>query len=214
MLERDLGFDHVIDSLDELAEVGGEADHATRSKILDHLDHHCRTFIGLSPFCLIGTTDGTGRSDVSPRGGPCGFVEVLDERHLVFADAKGNRLFDSLRSIVETGRIGLLFLIPGMNETLRVNGGACLTRDPEILARHLVQEGRPPQVAIGVEVEEVFLHCAKAFIRSSLWKSETWPSLEGIARPAQIWKDHLKLPDLTVKDLEEMQKYAYQNELY
>jgi hypothetical protein len=139
---------------------------------------------------------------------------VLDERHLVFAEAKGNRLNDSLRNIHETGRIGLLFLIPGMNETLRVNGRACLTHDPAILARHVVQEGRPPRIAVGVEVEQAFLHCAKAFIRSSLWKNETWPSLDGLARPAQIWKDHLKVPNLTVEAIEEMERHAYENELY
>ncbi len=208
------GFDHLIDTLDELIEVAGEPDDSTRSKILDHLDPHCRAFIERSPFCLVGTSDSKGRYDVSPRGGPGGFVEVLDERRLAFAEAKGNRLNDSLRNIHQTGRIGLLFLIPGMNETLRVNGRACVTRDPEILARHVVQEGRPPRVAVGVEVEEAFLHCAKAFIRSSLWKSDAWPSLEGMAKPAQIWKDHLNVPDLTVEAIEEMEKHAYENELY
>jgi uncharacterized protein len=208
------GFDHVIDTFDELIEVAGEPDEATRGKILDRLDRHCRAFIERSPFCLVGTSDSKGRCDVSPRGGPSGFVEVLDERRLAFAEAKGNRLNDSLRNIHETGRIGLLFLLPGMNETLRVNGRAWVTRDPAILARHVVQEGRPPRVAVGVQVEEAFLHCAKAFIRSSLWKTEAWPSLDGLARPAQIWKDHLNLPGLTVEVIEEMEREAYENELY
>jgi PPOX class probable FMN-dependent enzyme len=211
---RATGFDHVIETLDELVAVCGEPDGATRSKILDHLDRHCRAIIELSPFCLVGTADAAGRCDVSPRGGPSGFVEVIDARRLVFAEAKGNRLNDSLRNIHETGRIGLLFLIPGMNETLRVNGRACITRDPAILARHVVQEGRPPRVAVGVDVEQAYLHCAKAFIRSSLWKSESWPPLDGLARPAQIWKDHLQLPDLTVEAIEEMERNAYTNELY
>lgn len=208
------GFDSVVGSLNELIEICGEPDDATRRKILDRLDRHCRTIIGLSPFCLIGTFDAAGRCDVSPRGGPAGFVEVLDEHRLVLAEAKGNRLNDSLRNIQQTGRIGLLFLVPGMNETLRINGRACATTDPAILSRHEVQESRPPRVAIGVSVEEVFLQCAKALIRSSLWKEETWPSLEGLPRPAQIWKDHLALPDVSVDEIEQMERHAYEHELY
>src|SRR5947209_8064860 len=104
------GFDNIVESLDELIEICGEPDEATRRKILDRLDRHCRTIISLSPFCLIGTTDASGRCDVSPRGGPAGFVEVMDDNRLVLAEAKGNRLNDSLRNIQQTGRIGLLFL--------------------------------------------------------------------------------------------------------
>jgi hypothetical protein len=208
------GFDNVVGSLDELIELCGEPDDATRRKILDRLDRHCRTIIGLSPFCLVGTFDAEGRCDVSPRGGPAGFVEVLDAHRLVFAEAKGNRLNDSLRNIQQTGRIGLLFLVPRMNETLRINGRACATTDPKILSRHVVQESRPPHIAIGVEVEEVFLQCAKALIRSSLWKEQAWPSLETLPRPAQIWRDHLALPDLSVDEIEQMERHAYEHELY
>jgi PPOX class probable FMN-dependent enzyme len=207
-------FEHVVESLDELVELAGEPDAATQGKILDHLDRHCRAIIERSPFFLLGTADAAGRCDVSPRGGPSGFVEVLDAKRLAFAEAKGNRLNDSLRNIHQTGRAGLLFLVPRMNETLRVNGRAFITRDQDILARHVVQEGRPPRVAVGLLVEEAFLHCAKAFIRSSLWRSESWPTLDGLARPAEIWKDHLNLPDLTVEAIEEREKHAYEHELY
>ena len=112
-----------------------------------------------------------------------------------------------------TGRAGLLFLIPGLDETLRVNGRASLTRDPEILARHEIQEGRPPRLAIGIEVEEAFLHCAKAFIRSDLWEPESWRSLDGLARPAQIWKDHAVLAT-PAEEIEEYLVEAYANDLY
>ena len=212
--ETAFGFRDVIGSLDELTAIHGEASEAVRNKVIDHLDGHCRDFIARSPFALVATVDADGRCDVSPRGGPAGFVEVLDERRLAFADAKGNRLADTLRNVCQTGRIGMLFLVPGLGETLRVNGRACVTRDSEILARHVVMEGRPPSLAIGVEVEEAFLHCAKAFIRSSLWRPETWPALDGMARPAQIWKDHMALDSVTLRDVEELVDDSYRNELY
>ncbi|HZR90936.1 MAG TPA: MSMEG_1061 family FMN-dependent PPOX-type flavoprotein [Gaiellaceae bacterium] len=208
-----LGFDHVVSDLEELVELCGLPDEAVRSKVIDRLDRHCRDFIARSPLFLLGTCDAAGRCDVSPRGGPPGFVEVLDDRRLAFGNAKGNRLIDSFRNIRETGRVGMLFLIPGLGETLRVNGRACLTRDPELLARHEIQPGKPPAIAVGVEVEEAFLHCAKAFIRSTLWDPATWPSRDGLARPAQIWKDHMALPDLTVASVEELVEESY-GELY
>ena len=209
-----LGFDDVVASLDELAGLYGEPDGTAQNKIIGHLDGHCRDLVARSPFLLLATADASGRCDVSPRGGPPGFVEVLDERRLVFADAKGNRLLDSLRNIAETGRAGLLFLVPGLGETLRVNGRAVLTRDPAILERHVIQEGRPPRVAVGIQVEEAYLHCAKALIRSRLWRPETWGSLDGLARPAQIWKDHAELAAVPVEEIQDMLDDAYANDLY
>jgi len=212
-VQRALGFEHVIGSPEELRALHGEPSEIARNKIIDGLDGHCRDFIARSPFVLLATSDSAGRCDVSPRGGPPGFVDVLDEKRLVFADAKGNRLADSLSNIAETGRAGLLFLIPALNETLRVNGRACITRDPAILERHVIQEGRPPRMAIGVEVDEAFLHCAKAFIRSELWEPESWRSLDGLARPAQIWKDHAALPT-PVEEIEDYLDESYTDDLY
>ncbi len=208
------GFKDVVSSIEELGEANGVPDDAVKHKIIDHLDDHCRAFIARSPFFLLATADASGRCDVSPRGGPPGFVEVLDERRLVFADARGNRLMDSLGNIVSTGRAGLLFLLPGLRETLRVNGRAWVIRDSEILARHEIQPGRPPALAVGVEVDEAFLHCAKALIRSTMWNPETWPSLDGLARPAQIWKDHIALPDVTLEAVDELVEHGYTHELY
>jgi PPOX class probable FMN-dependent enzyme len=211
--QRDTAFSDAVRTIDELVETCGVPSEVAQNKIIDRLDSHCRDFIGRSPFFLLATSDPDGRCDVSPRGGPAGFVEVLDEKRLVFADAKGNKLLDSLRNIVQTGRAGLLFLIPGLDETLRVNGRATITRDPEILARHEIQEGRPPRLAVGIEVDEAFLHCAKAFIRSDLWEPETWKTLDGLARPAQIWKDHAAL-STSVQELQEYLDDNYVNDLY
>ena len=206
-------FENIVGNMEELIAVCGEPAPAITSKIIDHVDPHCRAFIERSPFFLLATTDAVGRCDVSPRGGPPGFVEVLDEHRIVFANAKGNQLIDSMRNICQTGRAGLLFLIPGMSETLRVNGRACLTRDPEILSRHVVQEGRTPDVAVGVEVEEAFLHCAKAFIRSSLWQPETWPAPDTQPSPAEIVHAHVADPELTVEDIAAEQERAWRDRL-
>jgi PPOX class probable FMN-dependent enzyme len=203
-----------VETVDELRRLLGSPDEAVAQKVIDRLDHHCRSFIERSPFVIVATTGANGTVDASPRGGPAGFVEVLDEHRLVYAEAKGNLIADSLRNILATGRAGLLFVVPGLGETLRVNGRASLTTDPAILARHVVQEGKPPKVAVLVTVEEAFLHCAKAFIRSSLWQPESWPSREGMARPAQVWRDHIALAAVSLEDVEELVEESYRNELY
>ena len=186
-------FENVISSPAELYEVYEQPGVAS-TKAIAALDGHCRAFIAHSPFVLIATHAADGRGDVSPRGGPPGFVTVLDDKRMAIADASGNNRLDSLRNIVQSGQIGLLFLIPGLAETLRINGRACITRDPALLT-HDGGKGKPPKSAIGIDVEEAFLHCAKAFMRSTLWDPATWPERDGLARPAQIWKDHIGLPD-------------------
>ena len=212
-VDTSLGFAHAVTSREELAGVYGPPEEPAREKVIDHLDRHCADFIARSPFVLLATADRSGGCDVSPRGGPPGFVEVCDPKRLVLPDARGNRRLDSLRNVLDGGRVGLLFLIPGLDETLRVNGRACLTRDPAVLARHTTND-RTPKIAVGVEVEEAFLHCAKAFRRSSLWEPEAWPSLEGLARPAQIWRDHIAMPDLTTELIEDYLEDDYTNNLY
>jgi PPOX class probable FMN-dependent enzyme len=132
------------------------------------LDRHAQEFIRRSPFLCIGTQDATGRADVSPRGDPPGFVRVLDDRTLAIPDRPGNNRLDTQANILANPNMGLLFMIPGFDDSLRINGRASLTTDPEILASLAVND-RTPVLAIIVEVDEVFLHCAKAFRRSRLW---------------------------------------------
>ena len=156
-------------SADELEGLIGSPSELAVKKRLDQLDEHMKTFIAESPFLLLGTVDRRGRCDVSPRGDGFGLARVLDPKTLVIPERRGNRRADSLRNILETGRVGLLFLIPGKGETLRVNGRACVIRDEEVLAP-LAVEGKLPLVGIAVEVEECFLQCAKAMIRSKLWE--------------------------------------------
>jgi uncharacterized protein len=204
-------FADVLASADELAVLYGSPVEAVVSKIIDHLDGHCRDFIARSPFVLVATADERGNCDVSPKGGPAGFVSVLDEKRLAIPDAPGNRLVYSLRNVAAGGRAGLLFVIPGMEETLRVNGRAWLTRDPAVL-EPLAAGAKPPKVAIGVEIEEAFLHCAKAFKRSALWRPDEWPDAAGLAAAAQIWRDHMAL-DMTTKEVQEFVDDDYANNL-
>ncbi|MGA0121649.1 MAG: MSMEG_1061 family FMN-dependent PPOX-type flavoprotein [Gaiellales bacterium] len=188
-------FPGQITTTADLEAVYGPPMEAVQQKAIDHLDDHCRDFIALSPFVALAAADADGVTDVSPRGGPPGFVRVLDDRRLVIPDAAGNRTLDVLHRVVAGGRVGLLFTIPGVAETLRVRGTACVTRDPALLDG-LQTGGRPAELAIGVVVEAAFLHCAKAFMRSGLWQPETWPDASALARPARIWADHIALDGL------------------
>ena len=136
-------------------------------KVLSALDIHCRRIIALSPFCIVAT-QGPDGADVSPRGDPPGFVRILDDRTLLLPDRVGNNRLDAMRNLLVNPRIGMLFLVPGMNETLCINGLARITDDTRVLADSAV-EGRAPKIGLVVAIEEAFLHCAKAFVRSKLW---------------------------------------------
>ena len=157
-----------IDSEEALRQLHTPPSELVKKKCVDRLDRHCRDFIALSPFLILGTADAAGHADVSPRGDPPGFVKVLDDKTLLIPDRPGNNLLDSLSNIVANPQVGLLFLIPGFEETLRVNGSAEVVRDPALLAP-LAVEGKAVKVAIRVAVREVYLHCARSFRRARLW---------------------------------------------
>ena len=157
-----------IDSLEQLRAHYPPAQGRSLSKQLDHLDPHCIAFIGLSPFVVLATGGAGGQLDASPRGGAPGFVHVLDAHTLLLPDAKGNNRLDSFSNIAETGRAGLLFMIPGVDETLRVNGDASLSDDPALLA-YFAAERNPPRLVMRLRVAEAYLHCAKALMRARLW---------------------------------------------
>lgn len=179
-------------------------------KQIDHLDGHCRDFIDRSPFLVLATA-GDGSADASPRGGHPGFVRVLDVRHLLIPEYPGNRRVDSHRNLLEDSRAALLFMIPGLRETLRVAGRGRITRDAALLAELAVGE-RPPVLGIGLEVEEAFIHCAKALIRSDLWQPESWP--REVPSASRILRDHMDVPDVSVADIEERLDEAYVKDLY
>jgi hypothetical protein len=159
-------------------------------KELRLLDRHSRAFIAKSPFLLIGSSDGQGNADVTPRGDKPGFVAVLDDRTIAIPDRPGNNRLDTLENIVAEPAVGLLFLIPNMNETLRVNGHARITAD-EGLRERLAVDGRRPATVLVVQVRSVYMHCAKAFLRSGLWAPETWPARSEMPTLGEILKDQI-----------------------
>jgi PPOX class probable FMN-dependent enzyme len=160
-----------IDSKDALRRVYKIPNPRSVAKEIKLLDRHCRRFVELSPFCVLATS-GEGGGDVSPRGGPPGFVKALDAATLVIPDFPGNNRLDSLENILENGRVGMLFLVPGVDETLRVNGRATIDTDPELRKLGTV-DGRLPIAVIRVSVEQAYLHCGKALMRSALWDPTT-----------------------------------------
>ncbi len=149
----------------------GEPSHMARAKQLDHLDRHCKAFIALCPFVVIATTGVDGRADASPRGDAPGFVAVLDDRTLVVPDRTGNKRADTALNLTASPWVGILFMVPGIDETLRVNGGARVTVDPAMLAP-MTFNGKVPVAGLVITAEEVFFHCGKPLIRADLWNPD------------------------------------------
>jgi hypothetical protein len=206
-------FENVVKSIEELRALVGEPSELALKKQIGALDAHCRAFIRHSPFLLLATSNAAGQCDVSPKGDAPGFVLVLDDGHLVIPDRPGNRRLDGMRNLLENPHIGLIFLIPGREDTLRVNGRAWIVRDPVLLERTAVMHKRP-DLAIGVEVEECFLHCAKAFKRSRLWRTETWPEPAAVASMARILLDQAKPAGMTLEDMQRRLERGYTTQLY
>jgi PPOX class probable FMN-dependent enzyme len=206
-------FQRRVTTVDELVEVIGTPGPLSLKKELKTLDDHMRQFIAHSPFVIISTCDAEGNCDSSPRGDAPGFVRVLDERTFLIPDRPGNKRVDSMRNILQTGRIGTLFLVPGYGETLRVNGGAQIIRDEEHLTTMTVN-GKTPTLAIAVTAEQCFLQCAKAMVRSKLWERHERPDLKHLACAAEMLVDQAKLPEHDVASMQKLLDNAYTNGLY
>ena len=163
----------MITTLEQLRAIYAQPAERAVKKQLDHLDAYCQRIIALSPFCVIATAgEGGALLDASPRGGPKGFVQCVDGQHLLVPDAGGNNRLDSLSNLLRDPRIALLFFVPGVDETLRVNGTAQLRDEPEFIQR-FAGERQLPKLVIEVQVQEAYLHCAKALMRSKLWDADS-----------------------------------------
>jgi uncharacterized protein len=200
-------FAAALESDAQLGELYPAAEERSWRKDVGHLDEMCRRLIAATPMVFVASAGADGRCDVTPRGGGPGFVTVLDDHHLAIPDATGNRRLDTLRNIVATGHAGLIFVTPGRAETLRVNGRACVSADPELLER-LSPVGKPPRTAIVVAAQEVYAHCPKAFVRSKLWDPASWPAKDGLPSPAEVTLAHLREPELTLAEVEQRQRDA------
>ena len=185
-------FDKVISTREEFRSILSEPGEFVTRKTLSRLDKHCGVFIGRSPFVFVATSDANGNVDVSPKGDPIGFVKILDEHTLAIPDRLGNHRADSIENILQNPKVGLIFLIPGKTETLRVSGTAIVVRDSALLESMSVNR-KAPEFCIVVTVEEAFFHCSKCMIRSKLWKTEHWPELDGLPRLAETMVDAGKL---------------------
>ncbi len=188
----------MIDSKDALRRVYKTPNPRSVAKEIRLLDRHCRRFVELSPFCVLATS-GKGGGDVSPRGGPPGFVKALDSATLVIPDFPGNNRLDSLENILENGRVGMLFLVPGVDETLRVNGRAAIDTDADLRALGTV-DGRLPIAVIRVRVEQAYLHCGKALMRSALWDPTTQVDRSTLPSIAEMIRDQVNWDQAETQD--------------
>ena len=182
------------------------------NKIIDHIDDHCAAWIGRSPFIIVSTVDASGRMDVSPKGDPPGFVKVLDTKTLAIPDRIGNNRGDGFLNILETSRVGLLFVVPKRKEVLRVSGSAEIVMD-EPLREMTEVNGHRPDLLLLVRVEEAFFHCGKSMIRSRMWQPEMWGPIDGLPTYAEALKDHGDMPD-PLDSIEARMAYNESDRLY
>ena len=202
-------FGETVTSVKELEEIAGLPSKLASNKVITIIDEHCRAFIAHSPFLMIASSSKSG-SDVSPRGDAPGFIHILDDKHLIIPERPGNKRMDSMFNLLENPNIGMLLMIPGREETLRINGKATIVKEKHLLERCAVN-GKVPLLGIGVEVEECFIHCAKSFKRSHLWEQGRWPTTDGLAPASKILADHAEMSNHTVaRSLEE----SYDQRLY
>ncbi|GGQ80271.1 pyridoxamine 5'-phosphate oxidase family protein [Streptomyces althioticus] len=194
-----------LTSTEQLRELYPRPNENALRKEIDHLTDETRALIGCASLVLVGSTDAEGRADVTPRGGPPGFVAVLDDRTLAIPDATGNKRLDTLQNVVETGQVGLLFVVPGRTTTLRVNGSAFVSARPELLGR-LTAVGKPPVSAIVVRIEQAYPHCPKSLMRGNAWQPEKWLPADAQPSSAQVTLAQLNLPGLTVEQIEEIER--------
>lgn len=194
-----------IRSAEALREIYKPATPRSVAKELRGLDRHCRRFVELSPFMLMGTTGPTGQ-DVSPRGGPPGFVKVADANTLLVPDFPGNNRLDTLENLLENGRVGMLFLVPGVDETLRANGRAAIETDLALRASATV-DGRMPITIIRVTVEQAYLHCGKALMRSSLWDPAVQISRASLPSMGEMLKDQINWDKPAETQAEMLERY-------
>jgi PPOX class probable FMN-dependent enzyme len=203
----------MIGAEQDLRSLLGEPTPLVRSKIADRLNDLTRQFIDRSPFLCLATSAADGTCDVSPKGDPAGFVRILDERTLLLPDRPGNRLADSLRNVLENPHVALLFVIPGVTDTFRVNGRAEIVTDPVLLESCAV-EGKVPKLALRIEIEEAYTHCSKAFLRSNLWDPERFVDRGELPSPGELLRSLNPEVEPETYDAEREERYSRREGFY
>jgi PPOX class probable FMN-dependent enzyme len=201
----------VVEDLEELRELYGPPSERSVKKQLTRFDKHCRAFIARSPFLVMASSDPSGRCDASPKGDAPGFVQVLDDQTLLIPDRLGNNRVDTIGNLLERPGVGLIFFVPGLNETLRVNGRARITTDPALL-EPLAVNGKVPRSGILVAAEEVYFHCGKALIRSDLWNPEKQLCRSEFPSLGRILAD--QIGGMSVEEAERATAESYRTRLY
>ena len=200
-----------MENVEHLRESYGAPSERSLKKQLNRLDKHCRDFIARSPFLVIASADPSGRCDASPKGDAPGFVQVIDDTTLMIPDRLGNNRIDTLANLLARPGIGLIFFVPGINETLRVNGRACITTDPALL-EPLAVNGKVPRSAILVTAEEIYFHCGKALIRSDLWNPDKQVRRSDFPSLGRILAD--QIGGISVEESERYTAESYKTRLY
>lgn len=201
-----------LTSTADLREIYRPAKGGAVDKVIHELDDHCVNFLAQAPFMVLSTADEEGRVDGSPKGGEPGFAQAIDAGRVAWADSSGNNRLDSFENVVVNPHVALLFMIPGLNETLRINGTAELSTDAELCERFSLG-GNPAKVVAVVTVHEAYMHCAKAFRRASLWEPESWPTKEELPSGVQMLKDHAAI-DAPVEVIEEHYQHDLEETLW
>ena len=198
---------------DGLRSLIGEPSELVQAKVSDRLNELTRQFVERSPFLCLATSAADGTCDVSPRGDPSGFVRILDERTLLLPDRPGNRLADSLRNVMQNPHVALLFLVPGVTDTFRVNGTATIVTDPELLEVCAV-EGKTPKLGLRIEIQEAFTHCSKAFLRAQLWDPDRFVDRDELPSPGELLRSVEPSVDPDTYDAERAERYERREGFY
>jgi uncharacterized protein len=213
-MEATLGHPELREILateEEIEAILGKPAPRMLSKVIDTLDDICLAFIARSPFIIVASRDAAGHVDVSPKGDPAGFVHVLDRQTIAIPERPGNRRADTFRNVLQNPRVGLIFIIPGKGETLRVSGTARIARDAWLRERMAVAD-RVPDLALVVTVEEAFVHCTKCMVRSRMWQPDTW-NPDGLASSPEAVIAHGRL-DMSVAELQALSENDIRTRLY
>ena len=202
----------ILTTKEEVEAVLGKPTPRVLAKVVDALDDIRLAFIARTPFVLVASSDAAGHVDISPKGDPAGFVHVLDRRTIAIPERPGNRRADTFHNVLQNPKVGLIFMIPGKGETLRVSGTARIARDPWLLEQMAVAD-RVPDLALVVTVEEAFMHCTKCMVRSRIWQPDTW-NAGGLASMAEAVIVHGRLVDSSVAELQAMSENDIRTRLY